>query len=921
MKREINKKIPRNGYYFIFDALFAAILLVSGLIVLSQYSGRQNYVNDIDFISKDLLSSLSSIRIYEYNESYRNNSFIVSELNNGDIVNPQNTVLEQIGEYWARDEIDKARTLISEVLKDVNLTYNIEISALNAYRTEYDILYLNNLTDSKKDLISSRRMISGIEKGKPLSGSSSSAYLKKVLNKKIFSYAYFGGFIGQGNITVPLTLLEDYNSSRLMYAVLKISTPGNFTLYINDQQCLGVFNGTNNISSDAVLLWNVTSCRDFLKPNTNNVSIRFIGELSTSFVAGGFFKASYSTDSLTAASQDGYKRYYFPDIYGIINLYDAISAQGIIQNWTLNLTFYNNYSTYFNFGNDTLFMVSGNDTIQNLVFYGINQNLPEKPIPIRLGIQNFSNVTRLNYGVSSDIFLITDVSGSMGECIGSVWNCTYQYQKLRNGQYFPISCIVNNQNLCNGNPDNPCGGAPFYRGRNYATNCNQSRLDVAQAADINFVNSIFNNSLLHNIGLVDFSSSAHAITSLTSNAALLINEINTYVASGATCSCCGINRAKDALMSSANKKYLIFLSDGDPTYYCKNLSDYEGSSVWGGDFTGGSSSELDRNWTILAGQDACNDNITVYTIGFGTGMSAQGIDTMMRTACNSSLYYNATDTSQLDAIFRNISRDVALSANFSSQTVIVTGNYTPSRLYGTSYIDIYYDAVIDNISQANKISVARESSQFNGCKANVFIPSDVEVTEAFVTSYSGNYWTKNLTVNDFLVFNLADYGAEYGRLGDPFLIEVPSVIVQSGEYSNITITVGDNNTDIANCSNNNTFIYTFLVNSTVSRSSVLSGSQGCNWTIQFDDGSISNSLIPTDYNGNYTCYYNTTGVNYKNYDAYDVSVYDMLDQLDFDNDGRVDINLEVEDLEVIVTSIESVPYLWGPSIIEIRAWK
>jgi hypothetical protein len=43
--------------------------------------------------------------------------------------------------------------------------------------------------------------------------------------------------------------------------------------------------------------------------------------------------------------------------------------------------------------------------------------------------------------------------------------------------------------------------------------------------------------------------------------------------------------------------------------------------------------------------------------------------------------------------------------------------------------------------------------------------------------------------------------------------------------------------------------------------------------------------------------------------------------LDFDGNGLVDINLNTEDLEVIVTTVEAVPYMWGPSIIEARVWR
>lgn len=911
----------KNGYYFMIDAILASLLLIGGLVILVQYSQKEDYTEQTEFFSQDLLTVLSSIKIYELNETNKNNSFIVSEINSGNITNTQNTLLEQLGEYWARNESDKARILLDTILTQIETDKSFEIIISNAYRTDYDTVYNTSFMNHSETITTSRRMISGIEKGSPLSGTTSSAYLKKIVNKKTFSYAYFGGFVGQGNITVPLTLLSDYNGTNLLYATLKIQTPGNFTLYINDQQCLNNFYGSENITNEIVSEWDVSECKDMMRPLNNTINIRFTSSLETAYIAGGFFKASYVTQSLSVQSVSGYKRYYFPDINGLINLYDAISAQGNIQNWTLNLTFYNTYSTYFNLGNDTLFILPGNDTLQNIIYSRINQNLAEEPIPIRLGIQNFTNVTTVSNGLPADTFLITDVSGSMSECIGSARNCSYQYQKIKNGPYFPLNCMVNDVNLCNGNPDNPCGGNPFYKGRNYVAACNQSRMEVAKTADTTFVNIILNSSLQHRIGLEDFSTSSHTITSLTNNGPILINEINTYVASGATCSCCGINIARDSINSSTNKKYLIFLSDGDPTLYCQNLSDYSGSNVWGGDTSTGSSSELDINWTIKSGQAACADNITVYTIGFGTGMSAQGIDTMKKTACNYSLYFNATDITQLNDIFQNISQDILLAANFSSQTVTIIGNYSPSRLYGNSYIDIYYDPVLDTINQQNKIVISAETPQFNSCNTSIYIPSNIEVTDAFVTSYSGNHWTKNLLVNDFDVYNLTKYGSNYESLGDPFLIEIPSVIINSGAYNNISLQVGDSSSNNSECSNNNTLIYDFLVNSTVSRSLVLQQASGCIWTIEFEDYTNSTSTIPQTYSGSDKCNYTGSSRSWKDYDAYDVSVSAILHQLDFDDNGKVDINLNTQDLEVIITTVESVPYLWGPSIIEVRVWK
>ena len=118
-----------------------------------------------------------------------------------------------------------------------------------------------------------------------------------------------------------------------------------------------------------------------------------------------------------------------------------------------------------------------------------------------------------------------------------------------------------------------------------------------------------------------------------------------------------------------------------------------------------------------------------------------------------------------------------------------------------------------------------------------------------------------------------------------------------------------------------TLIYNFLINSTVSRSPVVESSVGCNWTIEFEDGTITHSPIPGTYQGNLQCNYTNTSIYYKTNDAYDISVYNIISQLDFDKNGKLDINLDAEDLEVIVTTVDFVPYMWGPSIIEARVWK
>lgn len=902
----------KNGYYFILDAIFASLLLVTGLLLLGEYSSKQEHIQESEFFSQDLLTVLSSIKIYELNESNKNNSFVVSEINSGGITNQENSVLEQIGEYWAKNETNNARILLDSVMSQVDIDKNFEIIASNAYRTDYDTIYNTSTMQDFESVTASRRMISGIEKGSPLSGYTSAAYLRKIAGKKTNSYAYFGGFIGQGNISVTLNLPEDFNSSKMIDTAVKVETPGTFELYINSQKCGTSYSGVDK----RVSLWQISECNNFFTAGDNYIEINFLSPLNESYISGGFIKLSYTTDSLTNDYTPGYKRHYFSSIDGFINMYDSFAVQGIITNWTINVTFDSIYDVFLTIGNETMFNVPGQLATRNVFMSRSDLGLPFQTVPLRMTVTNLTNITILGQGIPSDSFLVTDTSGSMADCSGQYINqtmCRYQYKQQSWWFWWStVTCAYNNVS-CN---SNECGISPLYATRNYQV-LNQSicssLLDIAKQADKLFVEIVLNASTLHRIGLVDYSTNA-GYENLTNIAGILNNEIDSYSSGGSTCTCCGINYARNLINSSTNKKFMIVLSDGEPTHYCDSYNDYTGTS----DDSAGD--VVASGWAINASRLACQNNITVYAIGFGTAMSAGGHNVMQQIACNSSLYFNATDVNQLTEIYKNISQQILLSANFSSQTITIVGNFSKTRLHQGSYIDIYYEDV-SNISTQKKLSVVIESAQFNGCSASIFIPSNIVVEDAYVTSYSSNHWTNGLIVNEGTVFNLTDYGSDYEIIGDPFIIQVPALLLRPGEWNNITLNVGDNPYNNSNCSDNNTLIYNALINVSISRSPVLQQSEGCVWHIVFEDGQSSVSSIPDSYGGADDCFYNGTTISYKDYDAYDVSVFNIMKSLDFDNNGYVDINLNTADLEVIITTIDAVPYLWGPSIIEARVWR
>jgi hypothetical protein len=177
-----------------------------------------------------------------------------------------------------------------------------------------------------------------------------------------------------------------------------------------------------------------------------------------------------------------------------------------------------------------------------------------------------------------------------------------------------------------------------------------------------------------------------------------------------------------------------------------------------------------------------------------------------------------------------------------------------------------------------------------------------------------------LDVNGNTVYNLSRYSSDYTRLGDPYTVEIPPGHLGPGT-NQLSLKTGDSPLNTTGCSANNTLIYEAAVNLSTPRSDVVEDAVGCTWTVEFESGSISNFSIPQGYNGSKTCMYTSSSISYDSDDAYDAATHDILDQLDFDDDGRVLVNFVEEDLEVVVTLIRQVPYLWGPAITEVVVWQ
>lgn len=393
----------KRGVYFTIDAILAAGILITAIVLISKTYVSEPSKEQAAFISEDTISVFTNLKISEID-----NDYVKSLIEVGTIENTNKTLLEQIGELWAEDNMALAQSLaknITENLIPKRFGVGIYIDGEEIYSRSKPI---------GRSLISSRKIISGIEKEKPTSGFVSKVVLSGIKSKVTSSYAYFGGLEGEGNLTKRLMLSD--NVIFINGSYIEVSAGGDFNLYIN-----GIFSGKYNKTSSndkKADNWNLSNTyfANF-RPGENNITINFAN--GSSYIAGGFISVTYETSSTNDTQTFDYERNWLPGIDGAINLYSSFYAPPNLTNMSIFLHFLSQYQTYFTIGNKTIFESNGSiydqeiflddATLSALLDYDL---LEEKTIPIRMGFRE------ADYSFESKLsaVLITDRTGTMNNC-------------------------------------------------------------------------------------------------------------------------------------------------------------------------------------------------------------------------------------------------------------------------------------------------------------------------------------------------------------------------------------------------------------------------------------------------------------------------------------------------------------------------
>jgi len=210
----MSKRMSKKAYFFTIDALIALGIIAVSLALASFYYHSKEKTTNINLLADDLITTFAFLNINK-----TNNPYVESLIANGTITDLNNTVLEQIGEFWAQNKIQEAQNMIK------NLTYGLipSISGFGFW-IDNEPIFIQNITGSITALTTSKKMISGYEKDKPTEGYVARAWARTALKNMTKSFQFYVQGAGvQGGNGMTITKKFNLNASEILDAKFYLS--------------------------------------------------------------------------------------------------------------------------------------------------------------------------------------------------------------------------------------------------------------------------------------------------------------------------------------------------------------------------------------------------------------------------------------------------------------------------------------------------------------------------------------------------------------------------------------------------------------------------------------------------------------------------------------------------------------------------
>ena len=147
----------KKGIYFTIDSIIAGGIILIVIILASSFYLSERPSIHLSYLSQDLIKILTTITVEEIDNEYIN-----SLISSGEITNLDNTVLEQIGEFWAENTED-GRIMANRSFSNVTTPWISNTTGFGLW-IDNETIYKRDMP-VKKSLVSIKKIISGITKG------------------------------------------------------------------------------------------------------------------------------------------------------------------------------------------------------------------------------------------------------------------------------------------------------------------------------------------------------------------------------------------------------------------------------------------------------------------------------------------------------------------------------------------------------------------------------------------------------------------------------------------------------------------------------------------------------------------------------------------------------------------------------------
>ena len=143
----------KNGIFFTIDSLIAAGIVILAILIVPQFYSSSKEKSNADYVSQDLVNVFSTLTVGKIDNKYVHN--LISD---GSIVNANNTLFEQLGEFWLENKLDLAKNFTKNITEEI-VSGNYGLSVL----VDENDIYSRNLP-IKNELVASRKILTQISK-------------------------------------------------------------------------------------------------------------------------------------------------------------------------------------------------------------------------------------------------------------------------------------------------------------------------------------------------------------------------------------------------------------------------------------------------------------------------------------------------------------------------------------------------------------------------------------------------------------------------------------------------------------------------------------------------------------------------------------------------------------------------------------